>query len=193
MSTRPHDGPPRLLTFNTEMLLHRRHCPVTPSRVSRLLKSGKWKEEKYRYEASASLTNNIKPIEKEAVYRIADPNMRGYVEPSQLARVLGQLGLSSEEARQALVSSIMDKARSIEDDAGEVITQDEFFTEGLADEMILTFNEHGLQSKIREVPRHMPLPPPCTLNPYMCSSPPDGNGPSDDNLRGEARPGTSGR
>ena len=67
MSTRPHDGPPRLLTFNTEMLLHRRHCPVTPSRVSRLLKSGKWKEEKYRYEASASLTNNIKPIEKEAV------------------------------------------------------------------------------------------------------------------------------
>jgi len=42
-----------------------------------LIQTGKWKEEKYRYsEASLSLTSSITPIEKEAVYRIADPNRR---------------------------------------------------------------------------------------------------------------------
>jgi len=76
---------------------------------------------------------------------------RGYVQPSQLLRVLGQLGSADPDT---LIAVIMDKARSIEQDADEVITQDEFFTDGLGEEMVLTFKEHGLQSKLKEVGVH---------------------------------------
>ena len=75
------------------------------------------------------------------------------MQPSQLERVLAQLGMSDEKARDSLIEVIMIKARSIEHDADEVITQDEFFSDGLAEEMVLTFNKHGLQSKLKEVNR----------------------------------------